>query len=354
MNNAAFTTTSKRLVEYITQVYKPCLVLGDWQASKDLPLYLQGGWAYQVLDLEGRKCLLMLDEHVQQDTAQRLSKTIQKVSAYFDGPIIYGVSEITSYNRKRLIDQGVPFVVPGKQLYLPFMALDLRENFSPVKQATVTRLSASAQQLLLIQLFGLWQDDVSAQVMAKHLSVSKMTISRAYKELEELGLARFVMSGRTSHLVFKPSSDDLWQDAKPYLSSPVKKQVWISANQYQQHEGLFKIAAGENALAMLGMLSSPKHPSYAISATDWSSLKKLTGIEQQDQPDDDSVLIELWRYEPDWLKIYGSLVERVDKVSLYLSLIKNDDQRIQMALDDIVDGFLKDGMDEPDTGIRQL
>ncbi|MEY8198460.1 MAG: hypothetical protein RPS47_04410 [Colwellia sp.] len=343
MNNLQINNTLKHLAEYISQVYKPCSVQGGWPVAKDLPLYLQGGWEYSLLRLDGHECLLMLDEHDQQDTAQRLSKTLQKVSSYFNGPVIYGVRELASYNRKRLIDQGIAFVVPGKQLYLPFMALDLRENFSPARQVAVIRLGACAQQLLLSRLFGLWQDDASAQVLAKRLSLSKMTISRAYKELEELGLAKAIKVGRTSRLVFELNNDHLWQDAKPYLSNPVKKQVWISAQQYQQHENVFQLAAGEQALAMLGMLSSPRHPCYAISATDWTSLKKLTGIEQQDQPDEGSVLLELWRYDPGWLKGYEGFIERVDKVSLYLSLLKNDDDRIQMALDDLIDTFLKDG-----------
>ena len=139
MNTDALTMILKHLVGYITQVFKPCTLQGSWPTAKDLPLYLQGGWAYQIVELDGQRCLLMLDEHEQPDTAQRLKKNLNKISKYFEGPVIYGVAELASYNRKRLIDQGIAFVVPGNQLYLPFMALDLRENFAAeIKSKNVT------------------------------------------------------------------------------------------------------------------------------------------------------------------------------------------------------------------------
>ena len=36
---------------------------------------------------------------------------------------------MASYERKRLIEQKVPSIVPGNQLYLPDLGLDLREYF---------------------------------------------------------------------------------------------------------------------------------------------------------------------------------------------------------------------------------
>lgn len=335
--------TLKHLAEYISQVFKPCTFKGDWPQAKSLPLYLQGGWIYRLMSIDGQPCLLMLDERDQPDTAQKLKNTINTITSHFHGPVIYAVRELASYNRKRLIDQGIAFVVPGKQLYLPFMALDLRENFVTESPVEVVKLGACAQQLLFIQLFGFWQDNASAQMLAKRLGVSKMTVSRAYKELTELGLAKAVVVGRTSQLKFELDNHQLWQEAKAYLSSPVKKQVWLSAQQYHQHENLFQLAAGEWALSMLGILSSPRHPCYAISANDWASLKKLTGIEQQVHSDENSVLLELWRYDPGWLKGYVNFIERVDRLSLYLSLIGNDDERVQMALDEIIEAYLEDG-----------
>jgi hypothetical protein len=345
MNTDALAMILKHLVGYITQVFKPCTLQGSWPTAKDLPLYLQGGWAYQLVELDGQQCLLMLDEHEQSETAQRLKKTLNKISKYFEGPLIYGVAELASYNRKRLIDQGIAFVVPGKQLYLPFMALDLRENFAAETKADATTLGACAQQLLLMQLHGLWQQDVSAQALGGQLGVSKMTVSRAYRELSEFSLARVTLVGRRSKLVFEVNNGELWNLAQPYLISPVKKQVYISNDQYRQHSDIFQYSAGEQALAQQGMLALPKQHCAAINAADWPSLKSLMGLEEQSGIEDDAVLIQLWRYNPGWLSNISNEFTKqcaIDRISLYLSLQNQKDERIHIALDEMMQEFWKE------------
>ncbi|MCK7468892.1 MAG: hypothetical protein MZU91_12730 [Desulfosudis oleivorans] len=44
-------------------------------------------------------------------------------------PVVYVTRTLASYERKRLIEQKVPFLVPGNQLYLPDLGIDLREYF---------------------------------------------------------------------------------------------------------------------------------------------------------------------------------------------------------------------------------
>lgn len=333
--------TLRHLVEYINQVFKPCTLQGNWSMAKDLPLYLQGGWAYQVLELDGHRCLLMLDEHEQPETAQRLKKTINKISNYFEGPVIYGVSALASYNRKRLIDQGIAFVVPAKQLYLPFMALDLRENFAAETKADEIKLGACAQQLILVRLFGLWQIQESAQALANKLGVSKMTVSRAYRELSELGLAQVITVGRSNQLVFDQGTYELWELAIPKLVNPIKREVWIDIEHFEQHADYFQLPAGEQALAQQGMLGSPKNSCYAIAGADWNSIKRRTGIKEQVR-NDNSVLIQLWRYDPSWINEYDNCNNRVDQISLYLSLQNQEDERIHIALDEMMQEFWKE------------
>ena len=43
--------------------------------------------------------------------------------------MVYVTGALASYERKRLIEQKVPFMVPGNQLYLPDLGIDLREYF---------------------------------------------------------------------------------------------------------------------------------------------------------------------------------------------------------------------------------
>lgn len=333
----------EQLIRYINAVFRPCRSLGEWPDAKALPLYLQANWAYQRLSLDGRDCLLMWDcEGHQQETAQKLKKAIMTVAERFSGPVIYGVSDTMSYNRKRLIDQGIAFVVPGKQLYLPFAALDLRENFASARQSAKTTLGVCAQQLILLHCSGRWQHDLPAQAWAEQLGLSKMTVSRAYKELVELGLAQMVSHGRQVELNFEASGQELWQKALPYLSSPIKQLVSISLSDYQRQQTSFKLAAGEWALSKQGMLVSPKHPCFAMTGVEWASLKKLSDLVEQPRQDEDSVQIQLWRYDPASLQHKGEEQKYVDPLSLYLSLRAENDERIKMALEELLKQFWHD------------
>lgn len=344
--NPLDTAHLEQLTSYISQVFKPCALQDDWAGAKFLPLYLQANWAYKQLSLDGQTCLLMWDSQgEQQETAQKLKKAITTVAEQFSGPVIYGVSETVAYNRKRLIEQGIAFVVPGKQLYLPFAALDLRESFAPNRQATKATLGACAQQLVLLKCAGRWQANLSAQARADQLGVSKMTVSRAYKELIDLELAHIEGPTRLGTLEFEAGGHELWQMALGYLTNPVKQQVSISASDCDRHQDLFRFEAGEWTLAQQGMLGNPKWRYVAVAWADWAGIKRLTGIRELEHKEAGSVQVQLWRYEPGFMQADGLNLEYydspavVDPLSLYLTLRAKTDERIQIALEDLLNRF---------------
>lgn len=323
------------LAKYVTEVLAPCTLAGSWPAAAGLPLYLQRGWEYQLLDLAGRRCLLMFDlSATQQNTAKNLHKAVTAVGQRFDGPVIYGVGDTTSYNRKRLIDQGLAFIVPGKQLYLPFMALDLRENFAPQARAEHHEISACAQQIILLQVYGLWQTQWAAREAGELLSVSKMTASRAYSELNELRLATASTTGRSKRLHFDLEGQAMWQSAATHLRSPVKKALWIMPSD-SAHK-LLTCAAGEWVLAQHSALTAPKNPCFALPWGQWQALKTDGDFVELGQRQEDSVNIELWRYDPDWLAPFLNTESPLDALSLYLSLKDTEDERVQLACEDML------------------
>lgn len=321
--------------QYINDVLVDFKLVEKWPDAELLPLYLQGGYRYQCASIDGQNCLLMLDQDAEQeDTAVRLKKHIGVVSKHFHGPVIYVVKETTSYNRKRLIEQRIAFAVPGKQLYLPFLATDLRENFSRSQAAKnkPKSLGAVAQQLVLLELYGRWDTHQSAQKLAERMGVSKMTVSRAYNELVKAGLGRVETVGRSKQLVFTLPNKKLWQLAQPLMTNPIKKRVWIDEYDYRRNAAQLRLFAGESALAKTGMLMEPKNKSVAISHQDWGSLKKLMDIHEQSQRTDQGVMVELWKYDPATL----SQRDTVDSLSLYLSLDVESDDRVAIAREELV------------------
>jgi hypothetical protein len=53
------------------------------------------------------------------------------------------------------------------------------------------------------------------------------------------------------------------------------------------------------------------------------------------------VLIQLWRYSPSWLDGYAHSTG-VDRISLYLSMQSHEDERIDIALDEMMQVFWKE------------
>ena len=96
---------------------------------------------------------------------------------------------IDSARRKQLIDQRVAFVVPGNQVYLPFLGVDLLEHFRNAR-GTSESLSPATQAAFLYALHRRGRGAFSPKEMAAALGYSSMTMSRAFDELEGAGLGR--------------------------------------------------------------------------------------------------------------------------------------------------------------------
>jgi DNA-binding MarR family transcriptional regulator len=280
-----------------------------------------------------QKCLLVIDAHDEKhETAATLKKYFKTIAKHFTGHIIYVVEDITSYNRKRLIDQRIAFIVPGKQLYLPFYATDLRESFKKLKERKDNKLGAVAQQLLFLQLYKKLDQGIPAQVLAEQLGVSKMSVSRAYAELDECQLAKNELIGRQKVLLFSLQGRELWEAAAPSLINPVRKRVWVDRASFPDQSNL-RIEAGETALSRFGMLMPPKHSVYAVNYNEWAGLKKLKQIEELPRAYEDAITIELWRYDPENLATEG----RADPLSLYMSLSDENDDRVDIARDELLE-----------------
>jgi len=62
--------------------------------------------------------------------------------------VVYVRTRMTAFNRKRLIEQKVPFIVPGNQMYLPTLAIDLRELELSLKDNRDERVEASLEEMM--------------------------------------------------------------------------------------------------------------------------------------------------------------------------------------------------------------
>ena len=319
------TNLDRQIRSYIQQVLGSQVHMGDWRGANRLPANLTARYRFILMVLMGQELLLMIDEAPEPEPPAVIKKHTDKVRAKWPEPIVYVRDQVTAYNRKRLIEQRVPFIVPGNQMYLPELGLDLREHFrSPPPPKRQFR--PATQAALISVLLDRSQSELTAAGLAPLLGYSTMTLSRAFDELEAVGLAESSAVGRERVLRLRSRRKETWDQAQPWLTDPVKSRHFVAV----RSDGL---RAGPEALAILTMLGDPRFPVIAISEKQWRSFRRSHPDTERPDREDARYEIEVWKYEPREFDRPGV----VEPLSLYLSLRQTRNERVEQALDELME-----------------
>ncbi|MHC4886210.1 MAG: hypothetical protein ACYTGH_14125 [Planctomycetota bacterium] len=323
----------KPLEQYIQEALGVRLSVAPWKKASELPFLLRDAYALHEGTLLGLQCLFVADLRDEAQSPESLRKQLDQVSKYTEAEVIYVRDRMTSYHRRRLVERKISFVVPGNQMYLPLLGLDLREHFRALRSEP-KRFSPATQALLIHILLERSYADVTPSQMAEVLGYTAMTMSRAFDELELAGIGVCTHKGRTRMLGFEEEHRGraLWEKSLPFLVSPVGKRVFAAVTDDSLQS---RARAGLDALSALSMLAPPP---YSVIALDRKAYRSLGqgGEQAQELPDyePDAVQVEVWNYVPDLLVQSGM----VDPLSLYLSLREGDDERIDAALEELLEG----------------
>ncbi len=317
-----------RLKRYLYETLGTEVSPTPWDKGARLPFFLRNLYTFFSVQLLEASCLLMLDRGEQEQTPATVRKHMDQVQAKWDGEVVYVRARVTAYNRKRLIEYKLPFVVPGNQMYLPMLGIDLREHFKKLR-TEIHKFSPSAQALVIhVLLHGITKRIFTPAEMAECLGYSAMTMTRAFDELESADLGDISLEGRERCVRFTDSAKDTWAKAQPFLRSPVKKQRHIKLLNADPPWP----RAGLTALADYTLLAEPANPVFAISGEDWKSLQQSHRVHEFPSPEPGALEVEVWSYAP-------SLFAKdkvVDRLSLYLSLKESRDERVEDVLEEMM------------------
>jgi DNA-binding MarR family transcriptional regulator len=322
----SLTKTLDEVATYVEETLGAKIAPTPWPERR-LPHFLKENYAFYIVEFSGVTILLML-AHGTGPAPAALRKHIGLLRSKWDGHVVYITPTLTAYNRKRLVEQKVPFIVPGNQMYLPMEGIDFREHFRR-QQQTQDVLSPSAQLLLLHLLLHPPRDVITPKDAAARMSYSAMTMTRAFNELEAAQLVRVTPQGKERHLRLGDEPKEVWARAQPLLSSPVKRVLcirWATPKPPGHRAGL-------TALAESSMLAAPLRPSHALSRKRWTALRREHHAVEIPAEDPDALELQIWSYAPEYL----ARDNRVDPLSLYLSLRESDDERIAASLDELME-----------------
>jgi hypothetical protein len=293
----------------------------ETQLFQKLPLYISSSYkAYETSIYGCRICLLAVDNWEDILTPDRLAKQMTFVTKQIGLPIVFVFDKIVSYNLKRFVQKGINFIIPGKQLFIPALMMDLRKMPEKLPQKA-EHLIPVAQFLLLYHLQKELLNGFTTQQLVDKFSQTYLTTNRGVKNLEEMGLCHLT-GGKEKQLQFTEKGEKLWVKAQDFLRIPVERILFT--NETLDDKQVY--TSNINALAHYTMLNDETKRHYAIDKREVQNLNVVTGKYRGDNH------IEVWRYNPRPLSSNGF----VDKLSLYL-LLKNDtNERIQGELEQMI------------------
>ncbi|MCY2952536.1 MAG: hypothetical protein NTU53_11245 [Planctomycetota bacterium] len=316
-----------QLERYVHDALGVAVTTTPWRGGERLPHFLKDLYRFAQVDLLGMHGLLVIDANPAEQPPAAVREHMDLLRTKQDADVIYVRAQVTAYNRKRLIEQKVPFIVPGNQMYLPMLAIDLREHFRRLRSEQPS-FSPSTQAVVIHALLRGAEEAFIPLEMAQRLGYSAMTMTRAFDELEVANLGEVTTRGRERCLRFTGRRQETWTKAQPFLRSPVTKRLFIRRTE----AGVGGIRAGLSALAEYSMLVPPAYTTYALSREDWKSLRQRHKAIEVPTQDPDAQEIEVWSYPP------ALFAERdvVDSLSLYLSLKADRDERTEASLDEMM------------------
>lgn len=319
-----------RLKQHFIEVLSINVDLQLWPGERTLPAFLRQTYAFQAARILGVPCLFLIDRGVQPNTPAAIKKHLFEVGKRWEGEVVYVAAGIDSARRKQLIDQTVPFIVPGNQIYLPMLGIDLREHFRSVRRVAES-LSPATQAAFLRVLHTHESGPFSPQEMAAQLGYTSMTLSRAFDELESAGIGRHYTTGRRRLMELAGPRRDQWEKAMPLLRSPVVRRVQAPVPKDVANAP----AAGLTALAFYTNLAEPRIPVIAFDGTAWRSFRNKAVYSYIGGMDSPTTEVEVWSYPPK--SVANGPV--VDRLSLYLSLRGTTDERVETALNELLESM---------------
>lgn len=286
-----------------------------------LPNFMTARYCLQMVSMNEQKAIFLYPR-TELEQIRTLKKHIDWIQKNENLPVVLVLKELGFRQKEYLLREKIPFIVEGRQIYLPFMALYLQERCNAEKP-TREEILPSAQMLLLYFIYRGAQELTTSQA-AKDLELTPTSISRASKQLENMELLQIKKMGVQRVLLSEESPEMLFRKAEGKLLNPVKRTVYVP----EKVVGTDLLESGYSALAEYSMLNAPNVRCYATEKiSQWKEV--MTNNLQDSQM---QVEVEMWRYNPRKL----STQNVVDKLSLALALREDADERVEEAVEEML------------------
>jgi len=298
--------------------------------TPDLPVYVMAGRGFFKLSNETCSFILVTIPENERFGVVAFEKQIRLISEKFDMPVALGFENISRTQRDSLMERSIPFISASGQLYLPFLGIALSNRFPRSTKIKPEKMMPVTQALFLYMLYQSKGRPIMKKDAADAIGATRTSITRASEQLAAMRLISQEMKGKEYYMTLQGAGIDAFENAKPYMINPVQRIITVAE---EPGFGNYPLS-GESALAKLSMLNDPVIPVRAV---------RKSGINQEDvaeidirwEPEKKAVRLELWKYDPCLFMRNGT----VDPVSLAMSFEGNADERIEGAIEEVLEGY---------------
>ena len=164
------------------------------------------------------------------------------------------------YAKEKMQEEGIPYVIKGREVYLPFLGL-LLSGKDQRELKPVHRISFLTQKILLDGLYEAYEK-ATVTYISERMNVSKMAVSKSFDEIEYLDIDVMDSKGKSRAITMNGDKRTLWDRIRPFMRNPVIRRIDLA-------EDIFlKAKAGITALSEYSMLSDNQYPTYAVLKKD--------------------------------------------------------------------------------------
>lgn len=296
--------------------------------SAELPRYLMGLYDLRDVQLVGKAVVFAVLHSTLVPSVVDIERHHKLLKGHVHKEVVFVGEGITGRAAERLVRRGIPHMVPGRQLFLPFLLLAIKSDATLKRDVALpkaAKLSQWSEALLIRQLIHQDLNGLSGADIARKTGMSVMTAQRAVSQLSSANLCRQEEFGRKKTLHFE-DVHSLWEDAAKILLPPLSETLILD----EIPKGLPVFIAGTSALARSTLLGEDKIPVYAASRRVYA---RVMGSSKMSL-DDGKLRLELWDRDPALTAEDGA----VDPISLYLNL-HHGDERVRIALAELLSPF---------------
>lgn len=234
----------------------------------------------------------------------------------------------TFYIKEKLMEEGIPFVIDGRQVFLPFIGY-LFSDANGRKLAPVHLISYLTQKMLLIAIYERWKE-VRVTDAAKRLKVSGKSASRCFDELEYLNIDVLKMKGKTRVIGIPNDLRGFWSQITGKLRNPVIRRFVLDRDINLSKK------AGISALCELSLLADNEYPTYVVTKREI----KNSGVKEARQvgmaEEIGCVVLELGYF----IDFEGKGIQDPLSVSLSMTEEEQQDERVKISIDEMLEEYI--------------